>query len=57
VEVVAASASSTPQEEERRTVLAYVITQLNTQLFTELLKGFHAPRASRDDEARKRTKT
>jgi hypothetical protein len=35
-------AGSTEDEENRHAVLAYVVGQLNEQLFTELMNGFHA---------------
>jgi hypothetical protein len=35
-------AGSTEDEEEKHAVLAYVVGQLNEQLFTELMQGFHA---------------
>jgi hypothetical protein len=38
----ASEAGSTEDEEETHAVLAYVVRQLNEQLFTELLQGFHA---------------
>jgi hypothetical protein len=30
------------QEEQQQAALVYVVTQLNEQLFTELIGGFHA---------------
>jgi hypothetical protein len=30
-------------EEERHAVLAYVVRQMNEQLFNELMEGFYAP--------------
>jgi hypothetical protein len=37
-------AGSTQEEEEQHAVVVGVVTQLNEQLFTELMQGFHAPR-------------
>ena len=38
-----ASTEAAHADEERHAVLQYVVTQLNEQLFTELVKGFHVP--------------
>jgi hypothetical protein len=41
-------AGRTEDEEEKHAVLAYVVGQLNTDLFKELMKGFHASECGSD---------
>jgi hypothetical protein len=41
-------ASCTEEEEERHAMLAYVVRQMNEQLFTELMHGLHAPEGYKD---------
>jgi hypothetical protein len=36
--------STQEEEDEWHASAVYVVTQMNEQLFTELLRGFHAPR-------------